>query len=115
MVFEAPSKEAAATDADDLTQAESERSLEPVVTVVKLHVPENATVNLAGNETKGSGAVRTFRTTQLKPGQRWENYTVRVTAEINGQKMSRERTINVQAGSNNELSFEFDPTAVAKH
>ena len=47
-------------------------------------------MTLAGNETKGSGAIRTFRTTQLKPGEQWSNYTVNVTAVINGQAVSKE-------------------------
>lgn len=82
-------------------------------TVVQLHVPAEAKVVLAGNETKGSGAVRTFRTTQLAAGQKWENYTVRVLLESNGRQLSQERTINVAAGDTVELNFEFDDQAVA--
>ena len=84
-----------------------------VVTVVRLQVPSNAKVTLAGNPTAGSGSVRTFRTKQLKPGQKWTNYTVRVTANVHGQSISKERTINVIAGSTNDLSFDFDGTTVA--
>ncbi len=40
-------------------------SLETALTV---HVPADAQVYLAGNETRGSGTVRTFRTTKLAPG-----------------------------------------------
>ena len=83
-------------------------------TVVKLHVPADAKVTLAGNETKGSGAIRTFRTTQLKPGEQWSNYTVNVTAVINGQSVSKMRTVNVVAGSTTELTFDFDSVSVAR-
>ena len=86
---------------------------EPLVTVVKLNVPADATVNLAGNDTNGSGAVRTFRTTSLKAGQQWTNYTVRVTATVGGNQVSRERTVNVDAGSTTELTFDFDSDDVA--
>ena len=98
---------------EDLTS--NTTSGEPPVTVVKVRVPADATVNLAGNDTNGQGAVRTFRTTQLKRGESWTNYTVRVTATVNGQKVSREQTINVVAGSENELVFDFDESAVAKN
>jgi uncharacterized protein (TIGR03000 family) len=85
-----------------------------VVTVVKLHVPATAQVELAGNPTKGSGSERTFRTRQLKSGQKWAGYTIRVTNVVNGQPVSKERTIDVTAGSVNELTFEFDSASVAR-
>ena len=85
-----------------------------MVTVVKLHVPQGAEVNLAGNDTKGSGKIRTFRTTALKPGQSWKDYKVVVTARLNGQLTSRQRVIDVQAGSTKELIFDFKDNNVAK-
>ena len=83
------------------------------MTVVRLHVPQNAAITLAGNPTKGSGAIRTFRTKQLKQGQQWKNYTIRVTATVAGRQLSQERTIDVKAGSMNELRFAFDRRSVA--
>jgi uncharacterized protein (TIGR03000 family) len=91
----------------------AEPKVEDVVTVVKLRVPDSAQVTLAGNPTSGSGSVRTFRTKQLKSGQQWADYTIRVTALVNGQTVSKERTINVIAGSTNELTFDFDTSSVA--
>jgi uncharacterized protein (TIGR03000 family) len=85
-----------------------------MTTVVRLHVPADAKVTLAGNETKGNGSIRTFRTTQLKPGEQWSNYTVNVTAVIHGQSVSQERTVNVVAGSTTELTFNFDSISVAR-
>jgi uncharacterized protein (TIGR03000 family) len=107
LVFEAGEE----VESDVLTSAED--PAEPVVTVVKLHVPAEATVSLAGNETKGDGEVRTFRTTQLNAGDRWDDYVVRVTTEINGQAISKEQVISVKAGSTNELTFDFDQNSVA--
>ncbi len=78
-----------------------------IVTVVRLHVPTDANVTLAGNPTNGNGAIRTFRTKQLKSGEQWKAYTVQVVATVNGQKITRERTIDVVAGSTNELTFDF--------
>ena len=110
VVFEPPT--APKPTADDVTSTETPKK---VVTVVKLHVPADATVNLAGNDTAGSGAVRTFRTTQLSEGESWKGYTVRVTATVNGQAVSRERVLDVVAGSTNEIEFDFDTTSVAKN
>jgi len=92
------------------------KSAEPksVVTVVRLNVPADARVNLAGNPTEGEGAVRTFRTTQLAAGERWTGYKVVVTAEVNGQSVSQEQTLDVAAGSTNALTFEFDEASLAK-
>ncbi|TWU42715.1 hypothetical protein Poly41_10150 [Novipirellula artificiosorum] len=85
-----------------------------VVTVVKLHVPEGAAVTLAGNVTNGKGSLRTFRTSQLKPGEQWTGYTIHVTATVNGQSVSKERTVDVAAGSTTELTFDFDSNAIAR-
>ena len=110
IVFETPAvEETPAAPADDVTTTEAAE----LTTVVKLHVPADAEVTLAGNKTKGSGEIRTFRTKHLKAGQKWAGYTVHVTAVINGQAVSRERTIDVIAGSTNELTFNFDD-AIAK-
>ena len=84
------------------------------VTVVKLHVPADAEVTLAGNGTNGSGPIRTFRTKQLKAGQQWVGYTIRVTKLVNGQKVSKERTVDVEAGSRTELTFDFDDSEIAQ-
>ncbi len=93
---------------DDLVEAAQD-----VITVVKLHVPADAEVSLAGNLTNGQGAIRTFRTKQLKPGQQWAGYTVRVTTSIDGQPVTKEHTVDVQAGSTTELTFDFANNVVA--
>ncbi|TWU51044.1 hypothetical protein Poly51_43380 [Rubripirellula tenax] len=84
-----------------------------VITVVKLNVPASAKVSLAGNPTNGAGAVRTFRTKQLKAGEQWTGYTVRVTAEMAGKSVSKERTVDVKAGSLTELTFDFNDDSLA--
>lgn len=84
-----------------------------VETVVQLNVPADASVTLAGNTTRGDGSVRTYRTSQLKDGEVWSGYIVRVSAEINGKPVSEERTIDLVAGSTNELTFDFGLSKVA--
>jgi uncharacterized protein (TIGR03000 family) len=86
---------------------------EDIVTVVRLHVPADAKVSLAGNATNGSGTIRTFRTKQLKPGQQWAGYTVRVTTLKSGQPATKQRTVDVVAGSTTELTFNFDEDSIA--
>ena len=88
---------------------------QPVTTIVKLNVPSGAKVNLAGTDTNGKGMIRTFRTRTLKVGQSWEDYTVRVTANVGGQEVSKEQTVNVMAGSTTELTFDFDVAEVAQN
>ncbi len=92
---------------------ESVESPEAPETVVTIHVPADAKVELAGNETKGEGETRTFRTRRLAAGEAWESYTIRVTANINGSAVTKEKTMRLEAGSVHDLAFEFDVTEVA--
>jgi len=82
-------------------------------TVVTLRVPADATVNLAGNDTKGEGDVRTFRTRQLAEGQTWESYTIRVTSMVDGVSVTKEKTIDLVAGSDHDFTFAFDDASLA--
>lgn len=82
-------------------------------TVVTVHVPADAIVILAGNETKGEGETRTFRTRRLSIGEAWDSYTIRVTANVNGALISKEKTLRLEAGSAHNLAFDFDSTEVA--
>ena len=101
MVFNAPQTSPVAQSAADLE------------TVVTIRVPADAKVVLAGNETEGQGEVRTFRSRKLAAGQRWEGYTIRVSAEVNGTVVNQERTLDLVAGSAHDVSFDFDGTKVA--
>jgi uncharacterized protein (TIGR03000 family) len=98
-------------NADNVVEQDSAQAdLETVVTV---RVPADAKVSLAGNDTNGAGEVRTFRTRQLAEGEAWSNYTIRVTATINGSSISQERSLNLVAGSAHELTFDFESSDVA--
>ncbi len=101
----------AGPNADNVVEQEpAQADLETVVTV---RVPADAKVSLAGNDTNGAGEVRTFRTRQLAAGEAWSNYTIRVTATINGSSISQERSLNLVAGSAHELTFDFESSDVA--
>lgn len=90
-----------------------EKSAERPETVVTVRVPADAKITLAGNETNGLGEVRTFRTRRLAEGESWSDYTIRVTAMVNGAAISQERSLDLVAGSAHEFTFDFDSTDVA--
>lgn len=75
-----------------------------VQTAVTLNVPADAKVILAGNETSATGETRTFRTSQLKAGDRWDDYVVEV--HHNG-KVKRE-SLRLVAGDEVALTFNFE-------
>jgi uncharacterized protein (TIGR03000 family) len=89
------------------------QSQESIETALTLHVPSDAKVLLAGNETRGSGPVRTFRTTKLDGGKTWARYTVQVTVLRGGENLTKEKTITLRAGDQTELTFDFDADKVA--
>ena len=99
------------------TEPESTRAIAAVgdapETVVTLHVPADAKVNLAGNDTAGTGDVRTFRTRQLAEGQKWNDYTISVTVTVKGQAVTKEKTIDLVAGSDHDFTFDFADASLA--
>lgn len=82
-------------------------------TKLTLHVPADAKVYLSGRETTSSGDVREFTTTKLESGADWNDYTVRVVANIDGREVSKEETITLKGGEDKDLSFDFNSSAVA--
>ena len=82
-------------------------------TKVTVRVPADAKLFLSGHETQSTGEVREFTTIQLEAGQTWNGYTVRVELTRNGQTLSKDQTISLNAGDSRELSFDFDTDKVA--
>ncbi len=83
-------------------------------TTLTVYVPEDAEVYLEGQKTRSKGKVRQFRTSQLKPGQKWEDYTVRVVWNRDGRRLTQERNITLEGGKVQEVSFEFRSDVVAQ-
>jgi uncharacterized protein (TIGR03000 family) len=81
-------------------------------TEVKLHVPAEAKVTLAGAATEQTGELRTFTTNSLAAGQKWEGYVVRVELQRDGQMLTEEKTLTVEGGQAYELNFDFAPETV---
>lgn len=89
------------------------RATKQLETALTVHVPADAQVYLAGNATRGTGPVRTFRTTQLPAGEAWSDYVVRVVVDRNGEQLDREAQITLRAGDRQELTFDFNMDKVA--
>jgi uncharacterized protein (TIGR03000 family) len=85
------------------------------LTTVKLHVPEDAVVTLAGQVTEMQGSTRVFATSRLAAGQTWDNYNVRVSVVRDGREIVRQRDITVRAGDVHELSLLVDETTLASN
>lgn len=85
----------------------------PLPTALTVHVPEGAKVFLGDNPTRSTGSVRRFATT-LKPGERYENYKVRVETRIGGKLETREQVISLTAGDSRELKFDFAPLVAGR-
>ena len=81
-----------------------EPKLEKTETVLKLNVPAEAKVVLAGNQTKTTGESRTYRTQELAAGQVWNDYVISVS--WNGQV--KEKSIRLIGGDELEVSIGFD-------
>lgn len=86
----------------------SEPQANEVETAVTVHVPEDATVQLAGNPTAAKGATRVFRTRQLSAGESWDNYEIKVTVVRDGRALSKRQSLRLSAGDTKELTFDFD-------
>jgi uncharacterized protein (TIGR03000 family) len=95
-------------------QSDERTATKPVQTTLKLNVPADAKVFLSGNESKSTGTTREFVTTKLAAGQSWDNYTIRVEFERNGQTISKSEKISLAAGESRELTIDVDAAQVAQ-
>lgn len=82
-------------------------------TTLILEVPENAKVTLSGTDSAQTGPRREFTTDKLAAGEKWENYTIRVEANVNGEVKVSEKTVTVNAGDVQTISFNDVPVLTA--
>ncbi len=54
--------------------------------------------------------MRLYSTSQLESGQVWRDYKIVVKVERDGQTITREKVIDLQAGDTQEIDFEFEST-----
>jgi uncharacterized protein (TIGR03000 family) len=78
------------------------------VTTLAVKVPQDARVVLAGSPTNRKGENRIFSTTDLKSGQKWTGYKIVATIVRDGQEITVEKVIDVEAGKSHEIAFDFD-------
>jgi len=93
--------------------AEEPADDDETVTKLTVKVPADAKVTLAGAATKQVGAEREFLTTRLAAGATWEDYTILVEAEVNGEIVTQKRTITLRGGESQALVFDFEPATLA--
>lgn len=84
-----------------------------VETRLTVKVPSDARVYLGGNETSAKGETRVFRTTGLKEGKGWSDYTIKVELNRGGRTIVKEKRIDLRAGETQEIEFDFDGDKVA--
>jgi uncharacterized protein (TIGR03000 family) len=94
-------------------KAEQNAATSSTKTKLTLNVPADAKVYLAGQETKSLGERREFISSKVAPGGKWDNYTVRVVANVNGEPVEREQTIQLLPGEDRELTFDFNSPDLA--
>ncbi len=88
---------------------------EKTKTKLTLHVPADAKVSLAGRDTTSTGDVREYTTTKLAPGAEWNDYTVRVVANVDGREVTKEETIKLIGGEDRELTIDLGSPAIASN
>ena len=106
-----------AGDSIDLQFGSSEQLADQrdATTELTLHVPKQAKVTLAGAPTAQTGEVRTYATSTLAPGTKWNDYVVHVELDRSGKKLVEEKTLNLVGGEKYQLTFDFkdEPQSLA--
>jgi uncharacterized protein (TIGR03000 family) len=97
----------------NLTQKAEQNAAKGTRTKLTLNVPADAKVYLAGQETTSTGERREFVSSKVSGGGKWDNYTIRVVANVSGQPMEKEQTIKLIPGEDQELTINFDAAEVA--
>lgn len=83
----------------------------PTQTKLRLEVPEDTIIQLAGEETGSSGKVRDFDTDLLKTGETWKNYEIKMFLERGGKVYEKTQVINLVGGRQHRLKFSINDFA----
>jgi uncharacterized protein (TIGR03000 family) len=81
-------------------------------TKLTLNVPADAKVFLAGQETKSTGERREFVSSKVDESGKWGQYAIRVVANVNGQPVEKNETVQLVPGEDRELTFDFGSSDV---
>jgi uncharacterized protein (TIGR03000 family) len=91
----------------NLGEKSEQNAAKSTKTKLTLNVPADAKVFLSGQETKATGERREFVSSKVTDGGKWDHYTIRVVANVDGQPTEKEQTIKLIPGEDQELSFDF--------
>ena len=80
----------------------------PAMTTLTLNVPKDAKVVLCGCKTSAVGRRRHYRTNTLVEGEVWDDYTIEVSLEKDGQLLTRRESIKIIGGEVRTIDFDFD-------
>lgn len=100
-------------DGDAKQVQTAERDEDDTRTTLKVRLPADAKLFLAGHETKATGELREFSTTKLPAGSQWATYDIRAVIDRNGHQEVREQTVSLEAGQTREIAIDFDTPQVA--
>ena len=84
-----------------------------LVTTLILHVPEGATVTLAGHPLPAGKKVRTYQTTQLSQGETWKDYPIQVIYQENGEPKQLQRMVTLKAGNTHKINLRVESGQIA--
>ena len=90
----------------------AEKTRPSVDTVLRIHVPQDASVYLAGQEMKQKGPMRVFKTSKLDPGQEFTDYTIRVVMNER-QGEAEERSVTLIGGETQDVEIGVDTLRMA--
>lgn len=79
-------------------------------TTLRIHVPMDASVYLDGEDTISVGKVRDFTTTDLKSGQVFKEFEVKVEVERDGKTITKVRKVNLRGGETQDVRFDLPET-----
>ena len=81
---------------------------------LRVFLPADAKLYLAGHKTKTTGEVREFSTTKLPNGSELATYAIRAVVDRDGHEEVREQTVSLKAGESREVTISFDSPASDK-
>lgn len=84
----------------------------PVPTTLTVNVPADAKVVLCGNKTNSVGEKRSFSTQDLVRGEVWQDYSIVVEVERNGELLTERRNIDIVGGEMRQLTFDFNQATI---
>jgi len=100
------------TDKPDRENQQTSTSAKAPATLT-VSLPADAKLTVDGSPTKSTSNLRTFTTPELNPGRTY-SYTLKAEYVKDGQAVSAEKVVYVQAGKETKVSFEGATSVAAR-